>query len=66
MNSPFDLQIDFKNDCNGIYAFFVKFKIRRYIRLQGRHSKNPNSLHKNSLFSKSYIISNETVMENYK
>ena len=49
MNSPFDLQIDFKNDCNGIYAFFVKFKIRRYIRLQGRHSKNPNSLHKNSL-----------------
>ena len=66
MNSSFDLQIDFKNDCNGIYAFFVKFKIRRYIRLQGRHSKNPNSLHKNSLFSKRYIISNETVMENYK
>ena len=29
MNSPFDSQTDFKNDCNGIYAFFVKFKIRR-------------------------------------
>ena len=29
-------------------------------------SKNPNNLHKNSLFSKRYLISNEIVIENYK
>ena len=66
MTSPFELQIDFKNDCNLIYAFFVKFKIRRYIWIHRRHSKNLNNLHKNSIFSKRYIISNEIVMENYK
>ena len=66
MNSPFQLQIDFTNDCNWIYAFTVKLKIRRHIRLHRRYSKNPNNLHKNSLFSKSYITSNEIVMENYK
>ena len=31
MNSPFEFQIDFKNDYNWIYAFFVEFKICRHI-----------------------------------
>ena len=66
MNSIFELEIDFKNDCNWIYAFFVKFEICKHIRLYRGHSKNPNNLHKNSLFSKRYVIRNETVMENYK
>ena len=66
INSPFELQIDFKNDCNGIYSFFAKFKICRHIRLCGRHSKNLNNLHKNNVFSKRYIIRNKIVMENYK
>ena len=66
MNGPFELQTDFNNDCNWIYAFFVKFKVCRHIQLHRRHSNNPNNLHKNSLFSKRYIIRNEIVMENYK
>ena len=52
MKSPFELQSDFKNDCNQIYAFFVKFKICGHIRLHRRRSKNLNNLDKNSLFSK--------------
>ena len=51
MNSPFQLQIDFTNDYNWIFAFIVKLKIRSHIRLHRRNSKNPNNLHKNSLFS---------------
>ena len=70
MKSPFELQIDFKNDCNWIYAFFVEFKINRHIWLHIRQGisdkKKPSNLHKNSLFSKRYIISNAIVMENYK
>ena len=31
MNSPFKLQIHFKNDCNWIYSFFVKFKNLKYV-----------------------------------
>ena len=65
MNSIFELEIDFKNDCNSIYAFFVKFETCKHIRLYREHSKNPNNLHKDSLFSKRYIISNEIMMENY-
>ena len=63
MNSPFQLQIHFTNDCNWIYAFIVKFKIRRHIWLQRRNSKNPNNLQKNSLCSKRYITSNKIVMK---
>ena len=37
MNSTFELQIDFKNDCNWICAVFVELKICRYIRLHKRH-----------------------------
>ena len=48
MDSHFELQIYFKNDS----AFFVKFKISRYIRLHGGHGiydkKKPNNLHKNT------------------
>ena len=47
MKSPFELPIDFKNDCNCVYAFFIKFKIRGHIRLLRRHSKNPKNLRKN-------------------
>ena len=65
MNSIFELEIDFKNDCNYIYAFFVKFEICKHIRQYRGYSKNPNNLHKDSLFSKRYIIRTETVMENY-
>lgn len=46
--------------------FFVKFQIRRHIRLHRRHCKNSNNLRNNSLFSERYIISNEIVMGNYK
>ena len=38
MKSPFQLQIDFANDCNWIYAFTVKLKIRKHIRLNTRNS----------------------------
>ena len=37
INSPFELQIDFQNDCNLIYGFFVEFKICSNIRLRKRH-----------------------------
>ena len=57
MNSTFEQEIGFKNDCNWIILFLIK--IRLLIRLHRRHSKNPNNLHKNSLFSKRYIISND-------
>ena len=66
MNCPFQLQIDFTNDCNWIYAFIVKLEIRRHIGLHRINSKNPNNLHKNGLFFKRYITSNDIVMENYK
>ena len=70
MTSPFELQIDFKNDCNWIHAFFAEIKVSRDIRLNRRHGiydKNkPRNLHSNSLFSTSYIISNVIMMENYK
>ena len=60
MNSPFELQIYFKNCCNWTYTLFIEIKIiRRHIRLHRRHGKhdkkNLNNLHKNSLFSKRYI-----------
>ena len=58
MKSSFELQIHLKNGCNRVYAFFVKFRMRRHIRLHRRHSKNPNNLHKNSPFSKRNVISN--------
>ena len=54
-DSPFQLQIDFTNDCNWIYAFIVKLKIRNHIRLHRRNSKNLNNLHKNSLKGIRYI-----------
>ena len=66
MNCPFQLQIDFTNDCNWIYAFIVKLEICRNIGLHRINSKNPNNLHKNGLFFKRYITSNDIVMENYK
>ena len=70
MNSPFELQIDFKNDCNCIYAFFVEFKIRRHIRLHRRHGiydkKKPSNIQKVSVFLKKHLISNVIVMKNYK
>ena len=70
MNSAFELQIDFKNDWNWIYAFFIEFRISRHIRLHRRHciydNKKPSNLHKNSLFSKRHIISNVIAIENYK
>ena len=66
MNSPFELQIEFKNDCNWTNVFFVEFKIPRHIWLHRRRSKNRSNLHKNSIISKRYIISKEIVIENYK
>ena len=70
MNGTFDLHMDFNNDCNWIYVFFVKSKICRHIWLHKRHNiydkKKPSNLHKNSLLSKSYIVSNVIMMENYK
>ena len=66
MNCLFELQIDFKKIWNWIYAFFIKFEIYRHIRLRRRQRKKLSNLHKNSLFSKRYIIRNEIVMENYK
>ena len=70
MNSPFELQIDFKNNSNWIYILFVEFEIPKHVWLHRRHGKcgknNPINLHNNNLFSKRYIIDNEIVMENYK
>ena len=70
MNSTFESQTDFKNASNWIYAFFVKFKICKHIRLHKRHGiydrKKPSNLHKNSLFSKRYVVSHIFMMENYK
>lgn len=63
MNSFFELQIDFKNHCNWIYGFFVKFKMSRHILLHIRYGiygkKKPNNLHKINLFSKMHMINNE-------
>ena len=63
MNGPFQLQNHFTNDCNWIYTFIVKLKMRRHIWLQRSNSKNSNNLQKNSLFSKRYITSNKIVMK---
>ena len=48
--------------------FFIELKVSRHIRLHRRHGiydkKTPSSLHKNSLLSKLYMISNVIVTEN--
>ena len=70
MSSPFELQVDFKNECNWIYVLFVEFEICRHIRLHSKHSIydkiKPSNLHKHSLFSKRYIINYVIVIEIYK
>ena len=69
MNRSFELQINFQNDWNWIYAFFLEFKICRHIQQYRRHGiydkKKPGNLQKISLFSKRYIISNVIGIENY-
>ena len=70
MNSHFELQINFKNDCNWICALLVEFKIPKHTRLYRRRNiydkKKPRNIHKNSLYSKRHLISNVIVMDNYK
>ena len=49
---------------------FVEFKVQRHTGLHRKHGiydkKKPSNLHKNSLFSETYIKCNVTKMENYK
>ena len=49
---------------------FVEFKVQRHTGLLRKHGiydkKKPSNLHKNSLFSETYIKCNVTKMENYK
>ena len=66
MNIPFNYKLILTMTAMESMYFFVKFQIRRHIRLHRRHCKNSNNLRNNSLFSEMYIISNEIVMGNYK
>ena len=71
MNSPFELQRDYKNDCIWTYVFLVELKLHKSIlhyvedRIFNK-KRNQGNLHKNKVFSKRYFISYVTVMENYK
>ena len=62
----FNYKLLFPNVCNWIFAFIIKPKIRRHIRIHRRNSKNPSNRHKNSPFSKRYITSNEIVLKKYR
>ena len=69
MNSLFEVQIGFEITASESMHSLPNL-IHRHIRLHRWHciydKKTPVTLHKNSLFLESYIISNVLVMENYK